>query len=99
MDAIQAKQQTIRLLRKSGMLSGVEYLHFLYDQARFLGDNRKFLSEIPDFKPPPKRAMHDAYATTSIRAYWDGGLITAKSIAAIIKKYRDATEHIFEWGC
>ena len=43
--------------------------------------------------------MHDAYGSTSLRSYWNGGKAAAALIANLIRKYTPAATRVMEWGC
>jgi SAM-dependent methyltransferase len=93
------KQETLRALRLTGLLSAAELLHRHWHIRGATPDNDQFCREHPDFIPPPLELMHDAYASSSYRTYWSFGKFLAQFFADLIRKYEPAPNRALEWGC
>jgi len=62
--------------------------------------NRVFLSEHPDFVPPPAHLAYDAYHHTNWQKYYDLGLRHAELICDLLRELVRGTEiRVCEWGC
>lgn len=94
------KQRVVHAIRSIGMLDGAEWVRQKLSIVDARADNQAFCREHSDFVPPPLDVMHDAYGTTSFRAYWQVGRYLAQLIADRVKNYRPGSpERLLEWGC
>ena len=91
------KQRTLHAVRSLGLLSRMESAYRAASIAKRDPDNDLFCRQHPDFVPPPKAAMHDAYGTISFRSYWRGGEHFAHVIADIVRQR--SPRRVLEWGC
>ena len=89
----------LHMVRQIGLLDAAEKAHLQWSLWRNKSDNAQFWREHPDFQPPPVAPMHDAYGSTSYRAYWDNGGATAALIANLIRRHNPTAKRIMEWGC
>lgn len=82
------------------MLPALEALRFAKERVRTARDNKVFLAANPGFVAPPLWWMHDMYAHTSLRQYWETGQRDAARLEALMAQYlARPPEKILEWGC
>lgn len=93
------KQRTLHAARSLGLLDRMERAYRAASIAKGDPDNDLFCREYPDFVPPPKAAMHDAYGTISFRSYWQSGEHFAGLIAETVLAHHRSPRRALEWGC
>ena len=97
---IITRRKVAYLLRKVHLLQFVDKLLFVREFLKNRKSNQLFLTEHPDFVPPPAYLAYDAYNHTNWRGYYDMGRKHSSLISELVKKYVNEKElKICEWGC
>jgi len=97
---IITKQKIARLLRRFHLLKLADNIMLLMDILKNRKYNQIFLSEHPDFVPPPYSLAYDTYNHTNWGNYYNMGLRHSTLIADLIREYISENEiKICEWGC
>ena len=96
----RSKFSLIRLVRRLGLLRLADTLRYQIHKGKVADENKKFLSEHPDFVPPPAELAYDAYNHASWPVYWESGYRHAQFFAETILKYSKVGKiDVLEWGC
>lgn len=94
------RQTVLATARHTGLLPLLEKRHFARSEKASAEDNAKWLAEHPNFRAPPLWWMHDMYAHTSYRQYWQTGKRDAAALLALLEEYGEGPlDRIAEWGC
>lgn len=94
------RQRTQRLVRSLGLLDLPSFAFFTHRYLRTWRDNRRFLTERPEFVPPPMWRMYEAYGHCSYRKYVESGSIDARMILSMIQNYSaNLPACVLDWGC
>ena len=94
------RQKIGHTLRKLYLISLADRVLFYWENWKIQKNNDLFLSENPDFIPPPKHLSFDAYNHIDYEKYQKSGEGNARLISSILRRYATFKNlHILEWGC
>lgn len=94
-------QRAQDLLRKSGLLSSVEFFRYHLANLKYQRENRRFKKQNPNFTLPPAHLAFDAHGHVRWSIYKSSGESTAKRLADEIQKLNIVLPmvNLLEWGC
>lgn len=95
------KQDIVRFLRQTHLLSTFDNLKFMLDVVSNSSANAGFRKQYPGFMLPPKFLAYDAYASINADMYYQSGQKLAQYFAGHIKQHCGDVKQlkIYEWGC
>lgn len=93
-------QYAQQLLRRTGLLTSVEYLDYLLSVLRLTRKNASFVRDNPGFVLPPRHLAYDAYSAPDWHFYKESGEESALYLKDMALEYLGAPPgRVLEWGC
>lgn len=101
------KQSLVYILRRARLIEFAEKLAYVRGLQSTWRENRRFKAEQPDTPVPPTWLMWDAYRSTNVLHYFQGGQLHAELMSHHIRphlalrstQFKDNTYRVLEWGC
>lgn len=85
--------------RSLGLILLTDQVKFFYQRLKFYSRNKAFKKEQPTVALPPAYMLFEAFQF-NYRAYYEGGLRSAKGLVERISKHQNLEgKRILDWGC